>query len=469
MRDAILGVVALAVAACATPRVRSGTGLRQVSYAVDPPAPGSWLLGVEATFEGSPSALLVAPDQPDTFGSVASVDAGAVVPAERRGTGWWVPSCQSRCTVRYTVDLEAMAASCGRMDCARRIGDAVLGTVDTWMLRPDPMGDAVVHVHVVGAQASRFVTGLRRDPSGGYVFQARELAEASYGAFGSFRSDDLVVSGANLRVAFLGQPLALGDAGALQWIREAASCEVRLFGHFPVDATVFVVPVPGRAGVVFGRVMSLSGASVVLLFGTATTADEQRDDWVVVHELSHLGCPSFVDEGHWLEEGLATYYEPILRERCGWMSEAALWSHFGSEMDRGLRHNGDPASLEQRDDIDATYWGGALFAFLADVRIREATRNARSLDDVLRAVLARSGDATHTARVADFIRIGDDVTGTDVLSRLYDSWALRGENADLPALWRSLGVNLRQGHDAGFESAAPLAAVRRAIGSGEKN
>jgi hypothetical protein len=464
-RASAFGVVVVVLAsACAPPRAGQDEGPRRYSYAVDPSPPGSWDIGVEATFEGAPSGFLVAADQPSAYRDVVVVERGAVAPATRQGSGWLVPACRARCTVRYTVDLLALAAACGRMDCARRVGDAVLGTADTWMLRPEPMGDAVVHVRVVGENQARFVTGLRADPSGGYVMQARELGEASYGAFGAFRRADLSLPGATLRVALLGQPLALGDAGALEWIRKAASCEARLFGRFPVDATVFVVPVPGAEGVVFGRVMSLSGASVVLLFGTATTADSQRDDWVVVHELSHLGSPSFVGEGHWLEEGLATYYEPILRERCGWMSEKALWSHFHTEMERGLRRDGDLPSLEDRDDIDATYWGGALFALLADVRIREATHNARSLDDVIRAVLARAGDATHAARVADFIRIGDEVTGTDVLARLYDSWVVRGENADLGAIWRSLGVEQQ-----GLLDGAPLGAVRRGIASGAKN
>jgi predicted metalloprotease with PDZ domain len=450
--------------ACAPPRASQGNESRRYAYVIDPPAPGSWELRVEATFEGAPSQFFIAPEEASAYRDVVVVDRDAVAPAPRQGSGWTVPSCRTRCTVRYTVDLGVLAASCGRMDCARRVGDAVLGTADTWMLRPEPMGDALVQVHVGGANQARFVTGLRADGAGGYAMQARELGEASYGAFGSFRRADLALPGATLRVAFLGAPVRLGDAGVLEWIRKAASCETRVFGRFPVDATVFVVPVSDTDGVVFGRVMSLSGASVVLLFGSATTADSQRDDWVVVHEFFHLGTPSFVGEGHWLEEGLATYYEPILRTRCGWTSEKQLWKHFGTEMERGLRHDGDPASLEDRDDIDGTYWGGALFALLADVRIREATHNVHSLDDVIRAVLAQAGDSTHGARVADFIRIGDAVTGTDALSRIYESWAVRGENADLPALWRSLGVDrgdLRDG--------APLVAVRKGIASGEKN
>jgi predicted metalloprotease with PDZ domain len=463
-RLSAVGAVALFACSCTPPRATSDAIMRRYTYAVEPPGAGRWDLRVEATFEGSPSTLLIAPDAPAAYRDISIVDRGSATPAARGREGWEVPACRARCTVRYTIDLAALAAACGRMDCARRVGDAVISTAETWMLRPEPMGDAVVHVRVAGDDAARFVTGLRADPAGGYTVQARELGEASYGAFGSFRRQDIALPGATLRVALLGPPLALGDPGAIAWIRRAAECETRVFGRFPVDATIFVVPVQGEAGVVFGRVMSLSGASVVLLFGAETTPAQQPDDWVVVHELFHLGTPSFVGEGHWLEEGLATYYEPILRERCGWTSERALWSHFATEMPRGLRREGDPPSLEERDDIDATYWGGALFAFLADVRIREATKGARSLDDVIRAVLAREGDATHAAQVADFLRIGDEVTGTDVLSRLYDSWAVRGENADLQALWRSLGVDGPSLHDE-----TPLAAVRRGIASGQKN
>jgi predicted metalloprotease with PDZ domain len=147
-------------------------------------------------------------------------------------------------------------------------------------------------------------------------------------------------------------------------------------------------------------------------------------------------------------------------------------------MPRGLRRNGDPASLERRDDIDSTYWGGALFALLADVKIRVTTRGQRSLDDVVRAALTREGDASHTARLADFLRIGDEATGTRALAEVNDAWAVRGENVDLDLLWRQLGVDAKktpregapregEGELAELEDGAPLAAVRAAISASD--
>jgi hypothetical protein len=371
--------------------------------------------------------------------------------------------------VRYAVDLDALSGSCRHMDCARRVGAAVLGTASTWMLRPEPTGDATIRVELRGGDATRFATGLRRAPGGGYVLRARELGEASYTAFGDFRRTMVGVPGATLDVVLLGEPLAMGDAATLGWVKSAAGCVASLYGRFPVDATVFVVPASRGDGVVFGRVFSLAGASVVLLFGTEAKPASMHTDWVAVHELFHLSTPSFVGEAHWLEEGLATYYEPILRERAGWMTEADLWRHFAEAMPRGLRKEGDPPALDDRDDIDSTYWGGALFALVADVRIRKQTGGAHSLDDVLRAALAELGDATHAATLADFVRVGDAATGTHVLADLVAHDAVAGEPIDLDGVWRELGVVEAPGGSVTLKDDAPQAAARRGIAAGRSH
>ncbi|HEX3345527.1 MAG TPA: hypothetical protein VHS09_13180 [Polyangiaceae bacterium] len=438
-------------------------------YAIAPPPAGSWILEVEAELEHAPSEKLVAPEAASALRRVVLVEGADSRPLPRAGDAWIAPSCRARCTVRYAVDLDALSAACRHMDCARRVGQAVLGTASAWMLRPEPSGDATLHVTLRGGDPARFATGLRRAPGGGYVFEARELGEAAYTAFGDLRRVKAAAPGATLDVVLLGEPLAMGDAETVGWVKSAAGCVAGLFGRFPVDATVFVVPASRGDGVVFGRVFSLAGASVVLLFGTEAKPASMHTDWVAVHELFHLGTPSFVGEAHWLEEGLATYHEPILRERAGWMTEADLWHHFATSMPRGLRKEGDPPALDDRDDIDSTYWGGALFAMVADVRIREQTGGARSLDDVLRAALAELGDATHAARLEDFVRVGDAPTGTHVLADLVAHDAVAGEPIDLDGLWRELGV--AEGPDGGvlLKEDAPRADVRRGIAAGGRH
>jgi hypothetical protein len=274
------------------------------------------------------------------------------------------------------------------------------------------------------------------------------------------------LAGGALDVAQLGAPLGMGDAALDAWLRDAGACVASLYGRFPVDAAVFIVPVAGRDELVFGRVLSLSGASVELFFGHDTPAAMAHDDWVAVHELFHLGAPSFVGEGRWLEEGLATYYEPVLRRRAGWTGPSEPWAEFARQMPRGVRKPDAPVSLEERDDIGSIYWGGALFVLLADVGLREATGGRASFDDVLRASLARLGDTTHVATVAQLVALADEATGTHVVSDVYARVAQRGEVVDLGALWRKLGVAPRPGGGVDLVEDAPAAAIRRAIAAG---
>jgi predicted metalloprotease with PDZ domain len=422
---------------------------------------------VQARLRNAPGPRLVDPDAAGALHNVVLVDGAVDRPLPRGREAWIAPACQGACTLRYELDLVALADGCRGHECARRVGEAFLGAASEWMLRPEAGSDAEIRVALAGGDAARFATGLRRDGHGGYVLRQRELGEAAYTAFGELRQSHVDVPGAGLDLVLLGPPLAMGDAAVLAWVKDAATCVARLYGGFPAQATIFVIPVRGADEVVFGRVMSLAGGSVALLFGTETKPSSEHSDWVVVHELSHLGTASLVGEAHWLEEGLATYYEPILRERAGWMTEAELWRHFVDQMPRGQHQAGDPPGLEERDDIDSTYWGGALFCMLADLEIRTASHGAKSLDDVMRAVHDRLGDATHGTRLADFLRVGDEATGTGALAGVHARFATAGEPVDLAATWRSLGVVTAADGSVTLRDDAPLAAVRRAIATGE--
>jgi hypothetical protein len=465
----VFGACAALAVGCSRNVAGSRADLPAYQYVLGLPAAGSWALSVEATLERAPSEALIAPESNGAVRDVVLAESNGPRALARRAGIWIAPECRTRCTLRYAVDLDKLPSGCRGMGCARRVDDAVVASAAAWILRPEPSGDASLWVRLGDGDPSRFATGLRRGDEGSYRLHASELGEASYTAFGALRRQRIEMGDAALDVVFLGAPLTMGDRATVEWVRNGASCVSGLFKRFPVDATVFVIPVRGAEEVVFGRVMSLAGASVALLFGSDACPEDAREDWVVVHELFHLGTPSFVGEGHWLEEGLATYYEPILRERAGWMTEADLWKHFVEEMPRGLRKEGSPLNLEERDDIDSTYWGGALYALLADVRIRQQTRGARSLDDALRAALAREGDATHTARVNEFLRTGDEATGTHVLSGLHVGFVQQGEIVDLGALWRSMGLQIAKTGAVTLHDDAPLASIRRAISFGDRH
>lgn len=466
-------LLVLAASACYRPPTDART-TGSWSYEVDAPGEGSRTVSVEATFEraGTDRIGIARESAPfvrdmqlrvgDGFRSVAT-----------RGGEWIEPSCRTSCTLRYRIDLGELAAACGdEVDCARRVGDATMSPALAWLVHPMPKHDVPVRVRVRTPNAVQFASGMNAvdDTGRNFAFRSYDLDEGSFTAFGPMRRFRVEVPGKDgthgqLDLAIVGNKrYGMTDQAMKTWVEDATRVVTPLFGRFPVDrTTLFVVPAHNEDEVVFGKVLSLAGASVALVVGDRMPESARHRDWVLVHELFHLGFPTFRGEGRWLGEGLATYYEPILRARAGWMTDADVFRQFARNMPRGLPQRGSSAGLAARDDLDSIYWGGALFCLAADVAIREETKNHHSLDDVVRAALARGGDATKVWTVADVVRVGDEVTGTNVLSRMYERHAQRGERIDLEGIMASLGVARGEDGAWALDDARPLAWVRRGI------
>ena len=184
-------------------------------------------------------------------------------------------------------------------------------------------------------------------------------------------------------------------------------------------------------------------------------------DWVLTHEMLHLGFPDLTTDDSWAEEGLSTYAEPLARARVGLVREQGIWSDLIDGLPKGLPRRGDPG-LHGTQDWGRTYWGGALFWLTADLRIREETRNRRGLPDALAAILAAGGDIRARWTLARTLETGDRALGLTVLTDLYREHGARATDTDLDALWRRLGVR-RTGGRVEFEDDAALASARRAI------
>jgi hypothetical protein len=106
-----------------------------------------------------------------------------------------------------------------------------------------------------------------------------------------------------------------------------------------------------------------------------------------------------------------------------------------------------------------------MFCLLADAEIRKASGNAKGLQQALRGILDAGGDHEQdwsTWPISRIFRVGDQATGTTVLSDLYNTMRDKPCAPDLDALWRELGVSVQNGKLV-FDASAPLAAIRRAI------
>jgi predicted metalloprotease with PDZ domain len=181
----------------------------------------------------------------------------------------------------------------------------------------------------------------------------------------------------------------------------------------------------------------------------------------MTHEMVHLAFPSVAESHHWIEEGIATYVEPIARARAGNLSEEKVWGDLVDGLPQGLPKAGD-RGLDFTPTWGRTYWGGALFCLLADVEIRKRTQNARGLEDALRAILDSGGTIASDWQLTKALHMGDDATGVDVLSKLYEKMKAEPVTVDLQTLWQQLGVKQEAGRIY-FDDSAPLAKIRRAI------
>jgi hypothetical protein len=198
--------------------------------------------------------------------------------------------------------------------------------------------------------------------------------------------------------------------------------------------------------------------------GQATTEKQLDDDWMMTHEFIHMAFPDVSgesDQHHWMEEGMATYIEPIARAQIGRMTNERVWGDFVRDMPQGLPQAGDQG-LDRTPTWGRTYWGGAIFWLLADVKIREATHNQKGLQDAMRGILEAGGNITEDWTVERVVEVGDRATGTSVLADLYNHMKATAVHTDLDDLWRRLGVQVKNGAVT-FDDRAPLAEIRKAI------
>ena len=245
------------------------------------------------------------------------------------------------------------------------------------------------------------------------------------------------------------------------WIRTSAQAVTAYFGRFPVPRVrLVVIASDGRN--VGGTTFGFHGGSLIRLnVGRGADAAALKRDWVLVHEMTHLALPQLPRSGLWLQEGNATYVEPIARAQAGQMDVAEVWKWTLDEMPAGQPKAGD-GGLNDTRDHHRTYWGGAAFWLMADVRIRERTRNRIGVQAALRAINRESGGNTADWTPEQLVKAGDAATGGTELADLYAEMGVAGSPVDINALLVRLGAGLRGG-EVVFDDKAPLAAIRRAI------
>lgn len=299
---------------------------------------------------------------------------------------------------------------------------------------------------------------------------AQSSAKAGDGAgTGTIASERTIRAGnSRLQVTVENAPNQARADELQAWLAECANAALTAFGRFPLrDAQVHIRLVPRRgrdpSPVPWGQTVREDGVSVLLYVREDAGLAELRGDWTAVHELSHLFHPYLGDEGRWLAEGLASYYQNVLRARAGLLGADEAWRRLDGGFDRG-RQVGKGQRMDEvgwsRGNTMRIYWAGAAFWLEADLELRR--EHGTDLDRVLGRYSQCCLDGNEHVEPQDFAAALDRAGGDGVFARLYRRYAAMTEFPSLEAAYRTLGLN-EDGGSMGFSGDADAARMRQAI------
>src|SRR6267154_3769361 len=280
-------------------------------------------------------------------------------------------------------------------------------------------------------------------------------------------TSSLLIGNARIDIRIEKSTLRVPTKEILHWVKSAAESVTAYYGRFPVPQVLIrITPFEGK-GVHNGMTFGDRGGRIIIRVGNETSPSEFASDWMLTHEMVHLAFPSVDEKHHWIEEGIATYVEPIARIQAGHLAADQMWLDLVRDMPQGLPQVGD-RGLDHTHTWGRTYWGGALFCLLADVEIRRQTNNAQGLEHALRGILEAGGDIRKEWNLQDALAVGDRAVGVSVLQPLYAKLKDKPVRVDLGTLWAQLGVQ-SDGASVRCDDSATLSAIRRAITTAESN
>ena len=241
-----------------------------------------------------------------------------------------------------------------------------------------------------------------------------------------------------MQVDFRDTKFSGGTEPLLQWIKRSEGIVSAYYGRFPTSSLrVQVVPQDG-GGVRGGK--TWAGFHPHPGWPRCHSPAQLMDDWVLVHEMTHLALPDMGEAQSWFSEGLAVYVEGIAREQAGNRTQQDVFAEQLRQMPRGMPQPGDQG-LDHTHTWGRTYWGGAMFCFLADVEIHRRTGNRLGLQDAMRAVVLKaSGGLSADWPIKRVFATADEATGTKVFEDLYAQMKDSPVSPDLHDLWAKLGV-----------------------------
>ena len=283
--------------------------------------------------------------------------------------------------------------------------------------------------------------------------------------------DNLAVAGSVLNITWEGRFTSAEQQRLRAWLADAAAATATLYGELPRDNIRIVLrsqrfttePVP------FAQVIRSHPEGVQFWVNPGASLAELKADWTAVHELAHLYIPWPGQRDVWLSEGLATWYQNVLRVRSSHLTEQQAWRKIDAGLRRGLANDahGDltleqlSARLHERRAYMRVYWSGVAFFMEAEPALHAASDGQLTMDDVLQAYTRCCLNQGRTSGRA-MVRRWDELADVSLFEPLYERYrALRSLPPREP-LFAPWGVRV-DNNEVMYSVDSTAAALRRTL------
>jgi predicted metalloprotease with PDZ domain len=405
---------------------------------------------VEACFDGTPPQYLYRHAKSALYTQWVRSGGERVGIGSRYGR-LELPDLPDDACIQWRVDLSAAVAQNDHR-LAMGLDGAILTSGDLWFWRDDERRSIRVEIELPPGFSVSTPWKQRRE-KGRLVFLP-EKTPASWSfriAVGGFTVQRVPVTGTELRLAVIGASRPEQREAIAEWVRETAELVASIYGRFPRPQPQILVVAIGKQGsaVPWAHVIRGGGITAEFFIDETRPTSEFRSDWTATHELSHMLLPFVSSRDRWLSEGLASYYQNVLRARDGRLTEEQAWQKLHSGFERGKRATrGDSLAKATRSGRGATmrvYWSGAAIMLKADLRLRELTGGIQSIDTALASLQDCCFEEGRNWRARELFRELDRLTGHTVFMDLYQEHAMDDEFPDLSQTYGQLGLVPRSG------------------------
>lgn len=365
----------------------------------------------------------------------------------------WLRWNAANAQLSYQINI-AGAIGTGRRSAAQRVGNDISFSPEHWIWRPYQM-ERNEHIEVEFDFPKDIHFSVPWMPVGKnrYRIDHTPYDWPSAAAFGTFKTDTVFIKGGKLAIAYLGNGYKDSERDLKNWIKQSAESILNVYGSFPREYTQIIL-IPSNRGsepVPFGSVVRGGGFSVQFYINPTRPIAEFIADWTSTHELSHGLIPYISRDEAWLSEGLATYYQYLLMGRDGRLNEQQMWQRIYNGFQKGIQGSRGKTlkiTAENMREYRAyrnVYWSGAAMLLRADVALRLESNSTKSLDWLLQKVKEKYLPETRTWGGREMFLKMDELAGSSVFKRIYDTCILSEDFPVDEAYLKKLGIVIEDG------------------------